>query len=326
MEIKYYLQEGIQETKTSEVPEDKFKIIQIPSIHGMEYVYNGDNIIFEVDKALVSLYDKFGNIYFPDTATYCKQMYSIPIFVQDAGQSSDCGISTELFNKMIDNSHTILGDNLFKHLYLVDCQYLIGSIQNHVIEMNDYFIRYYIDLSLCSVGPYDENYEGVFFHVSTSSRVLSSLVETYFIRAYSILDLLIKIVYEIKNPITTFNKYVKLVSNEKIWGDRKKLVFNDVKDTLFEECELVKVVESLRNEIVHNGTWELNPKIFIVNTNKKIKEKYMLFPDFEQGRLACVKNRKHFFSKGQKINDIFPKIHLEFMNRLLKTIEVLKAL
>ena len=38
----------------------------------------------------------------------------------------------------------------------------------------------------------------------------------------------------------------------------------------------------------------------------------MLFPDIQQGRLSAVKNRKHFFSDGTKVNDILPKIHKEY--------------
>ena len=45
----------------------------------------------------------------------------------------------------------------------------------------------------------------------------------------------------------------------------------------------------------------------------------MLFPDMDQGHLSTVKNRRHFFSSSNKINNILPRIHLDFKNRLLKT-------
>lgn len=37
--------------------------------------------------------------------------------------------------------------NLYKHLYLVDCQFLVGTIQNLLCSMEDAFIRYYIMLT-----------------------------------------------------------------------------------------------------------------------------------------------------------------------------------
>ena len=104
---------------------------------------------------------------------------------------------------------------------------------------------------------------------------------------------------------------------------KKKLAVNEKPDTIFEKSELVKIVESLRNEVVHNGSWEPNPKVFIRFLNGKIVEKYMLFPDIERGHLATSKNRRHFFSNGTKVNDIFPKIHHDFCQKLLNTVDCL---
>jgi len=50
----------------------------------------------------------------------------------------------------------------------------------------------------------------------------------------------------------------------------------------------------------------------------------MLFPDLEDGRLASVKNRKHFFSSGKKVNEILVDIHDEFYRRLFFTIKYIK--
>ena len=51
----------------------------------------------------------------------------------------------------------------------------------------------------------------------------------------------------------------------------------------------------------------------------------MLFPDFDEGRLSTLKNRKHFFSSGTKINDALVEIHSEFYKRLLFTIKYIKS-
>ena len=86
---------------------------------------------------------------------------------------------------------------------------------------------------------------------------------------------------------------------------------------LFEKCDLVSIIESLRNEVVHNGTWELNPKVFIKFKDELPVERYMLFPDIAQGHLATVKSRNHFFGSGTKVNQAFPKIHSAYRKRLL---------
>ena len=101
---------------------------------------------------------------------------------------------------------------------------------------------------------------------------------------------------------------------------------NEVENTIYENCEFIRNIEAIRNEIVHNGTWELSPKIFIKFKDGMEEERFMLFPDMEQGHLATVKNRKHFFSSNIKVNDILPKIHKEFKMRILETISQIKQI
>lgn len=97
----------------------------------------------------------------------------------------------------------------------------------------------------------------------------------------------------------------------------------DYKKTLFEECNFVKIIESMRNEVVHNGSWELNPKVYTKLQNGKVIERFMLFPDISQGCLTKVKSRNHFFGNEKKINNIFPKLHNAYKKRLLNTIKLL---
>ena len=75
--------------------------------------------------------------------------------------------------------------------------------------------------------------------------------------------------------------------------------------------------------MVHNGTWELNPKAFLRYDNGQIVERYMFFPDIYQGRLAAVKNRRHFFGDERKVNELLPQIHKVFRARILNTVNVL---
>ena len=83
--------------------------------------------------------------------------------------------------------------------------------------------------------------------------------------------------------------------------------------------------EDVYKRQVHNGTWELNPKIFVHFKNNIVVERFMLFPDMFQGRLITVKGRKHFFNMGIKVNDVLPHFHIEFKNRLLNTIYLLNG-
>ena len=129
-DVPYFLDEndefGIQELDGERVT-DKF-------------AYQGDSIKYELDSALVGLYDLFRDLLFEDVRQYNTEVPLLPIWVQEAGQSSDIAISSYEFTELIDKSKV---PNLLKHLYLVDCQFLVGTIQNLLCAMETAFIDYY---------------------------------------------------------------------------------------------------------------------------------------------------------------------------------------
>ena len=124
---------------------------------------------------------------------------------------------------------------------------------------------------------------GTIYEISQSSTRASAMIETYFTKAYSILDIVCKICYEIQFKQEDFSTYRKAKSADVLWGNRKKLLVNGTSNTLFEKCELISNIEALRNELVHNGTWELSPKKYIRFENGEVQEQFMFFPDMTQG-------------------------------------------
>ena len=289
------------------------------------YIYPGDSIKYELDNALVGLYDIFRDFLFGDTDEYYRELKFLPLWTQHAGQDSDFSFSAEDFRECIAKSDL---PNLYRHLYLVDCQFLVGTVQNLLCAMEDAFINYYKTISSFRLEKYYidvTNPNDIIVMLSEEATKASAYIETYFTKAYSVLDIMCKICYEIQYRRTDFESYEKLKSAEVLWGKRKKLQINETINTIFEKCDFISQIEAIRNEIVHNGTWELNPKIFIRLKNYEEVERFMLFPDMEQGHLATVKNRKHFFFGDVKINDILPEIHLEFKRRMLNTLREIKC-
>jgi hypothetical protein len=211
----------------------------------------------------------------------------------------------------------------------VDCQFLVGTVQNLLCAIETAFVSYYQLIASLTVEEHHKKLtdkDGTLFIRSSQVTQISNTIETYFTKAYSMLDIMCKICYEIQNIITEFEEYHKIKSAKVLWGDRKKLRINGAKGTLFENCELISNIEAIRNEVVHNGTWELNPKGYIRLEKGEVAEKYMFFPDMEKGHLATVKNRRHFFSSNVKINEILPKIHFEFKGRLLATLAAIRGI
>lgn len=262
--------------------------------HPDRFIYPRDSIKNELDYELVTLYDKLRDIFFDDIDEYYKELYYMPIFVQDAGQSSDCGLTADLFSKWIQDTKYRGMPNFNKHLYLVDCQFLVGTIQNLLSGMEDAFVNYFIRISNINTANVVDIPNTTIYEMSQNVNGISAGLENYFIKSYSILDMLCKISFEIQNPQKDFSKYINMRSAKMLWGDKKQLTINGCEGTLFENCDLVRMIESMRNEVVHNGSWELNPKAYTRFEKGEAVERFMLFPDISQGRLAKVKGRNHF--------------------------------
>lgn len=313
-EVPYFLDES-----------DTFYIQELEGDCPDKYVYPGDSMKYDLDAELVSLYDRLRDVFFEDTNAYYQALDFLPIFIQGAGQDSDCALTAETFSEWIYKDEFTRIPNFYRHLYLVDCQFLVGTIQNLLSGMENAFISYYTQVVNIGNRQSLSNSNAIIYEMSQSVSCISAQLESYFTKAYSILDMLCKIGYELQSPEKEFSSYKKIKSADLLWGARKKLKINNTPHTLFEKCDFVSMIESLRNEVVHNGTWELNPKVFIRFEDGVPAERYMLFPDISQGRLAAVKNRKHFFGNGTKVNEVFPRIHITYQQKLLNTVRLLNT-
>lgn len=313
-----YFQNGLMENLPYIIDEtSKYEqfFIQDLGIELGRYYYPNDSVKYRLDDELVCLYDVFRDIVFPNTEEYYSLLETMPLWVLKAGQDSDFRISVDQYNRLISEWSSEI---LFKMLYIVDCQYYVGTIQNLLSGMDDIFINFYKKISSIN-EPTPTHSDTVMIMMCSEATSVTSLLESYFIKAYSILDMFSKIAYEIEHTQTNFTKYKKMPSADILWGDVKRLSVNGLSGTVFEKDEIVKQIESLRNEVVHNGAWELNPKVFFQFEKSKCIKKFVLFPDMNQGRLSSSKNRKHFFSDCRVVNDIFPELHIHYMNLIINT-------
>lgn len=283
--------------------------------------YPGDDILYNLDNEFVRLYDKFRDLIFIDVNEYNLQLYLLPAWVQDAGYNSDSPFSAAIFQKCIEKFEDF--PDLYKHLYLIDCQFLVGTMQNLFIGMNYDFINFFIKIS--QIRGINLDGSDVICVMSEQTNEICSILIGYFIKAYSILDIITKTAYEIEKMTNDYLTYKKLKSSKVLWGDKKQLAIDNTIGTVFEKDELICSIEALRNEFIHNGSWELNPKVFLKFRNHEIVERFVLFPDLQEGHLVKFKNRRHFFSKGTKVNDILPKIHINYFKKILNTITLLNT-
>lgn len=281
--------------------------------------YPGDSIKLKLEQELTQLYDCLIRWCFPNENDYYKEYELLPVFMQDAGYDSAYSIDKACFLDLLNSFKEF--PNLYQHLYLTDCQFRISTIKNLLASLDFLFLQFFKNICALEVDTLlDEKKNNTYMLSSIETRSLSSLLESYFTKAYSILDIVTKIAYELDHKPNSYECYKKLKSANILWGDRKSIQIEEGVQTVFARSETIKKIEALRNEVVHNGSWEPNPKVFITFKEEVLVERFMLFPDFEDGHLSTIKSRNHFYGKGTRVNDELPRIHIGFLKELLSTI------
>ena len=111
------------------------------------FLYPGDSLNLKLDTELVMLYDKLRNVFFDNIDEYHQRTHFITIFFQNAGQSSDCSITSTEFEKLIQDEPFCGLPDFNKYLYLADCEFLVRTIQNLLSGMEDVFVNYFISIS-----------------------------------------------------------------------------------------------------------------------------------------------------------------------------------
>lgn len=337
MKFAFYLQNG---TKVDALPEgyDKFYVAEDMETTSelSRYYYPGDDIQYTLDALCVKLYDTFQNAIFPSRDEFYINYEIQPQWISRTGLDSDFDMSKDetvmcfstsipvrmaelgIKNEKLLEIYQEIEEKKFRYAYTAGCQSLVNTLQELILGCHSSFVGFY--KHLCSLHPIPKM-ESVYFECSTESRMVYSFLYSFIIQSYSTFDILTKIAYEFEHLKTCESTYVKLAASNKLYGDRKDLKIDPL-GTVFEKCRTTSVIEDLRNELVHNATWEMNPKVFILTGGGRIIERHILTPDFTaENTLMTFKSRKRFFAQGKKVNDELPVLYFDVMKRVYTTLE-----
>lgn len=301
------------------------------------YWYKGDSILYELDNLCVKLYDIFENKIFDVNKEYEINVYLMPQGVSRSGLDSELHISKEGFERMfmtnLSSIYKIDGKELkgslekklneidsmkYRYAYLADCQSLINTLQELIQGSNSSFIGFY---KLLSGVPAKKDFCDDYYSISPEGRLVYNMLYSLIIQVHSMFDILTKIVYEFENIRDCTTSYKKLASNKILFGKSNMITKINKEGTIFEKNRLVSIFKSLRNEIVHNATWEMNPKIFFKIEDSILKERCIYLPDFDSdGKLVSFVNRKRFFSEGKKVNEELPSLYLGILEKINNTL------
>ena len=294
----------------------KFYIYEYENLKGkMNYMYEGDSIFREIDSNLVSIYDIFLENIFSNLDEYYGEINNDPIILLIGGLDSDINIGKKELEKFLQENEGNL--KIYKKLYLSDCQFLISTLQDLVLQSNSNFIQFYKELCKNEIDLYDKCEYG--YCISEQSRKILTKAKDLFVSLYSCFDLLTKICYELEHLKKCDINYPKLASFDKLYNPKliKKIDFSG---TIFEKSKYVTLLQGIRNDLIHNCGFEFFFKLYYKKDGYHIKEKFVFFPDFDDnGIIDKIKNRNRFFSKEIKLNEILPEFYFDIIKRINET-------
>jgi len=243
----------------------------------------------------------------------------IPDWVHMAGIEPESRVTKQRFEQLLAGSQP--DAVLHKFLYLQDVQGLLTNLQRTSAQISQVVGEFYGILNDSVFYIYSPS-ERVGFRssVSAATALLHAHLETTFVRLRSMLDYAVKLALEAERSGADFSRIVKLRGASKQYIDKKELRINEKEGTLFVKDELIWMISSIRDRIVHDGHLDISARVYENFKRARLVERFVLIPDMTDGRFDTFKNRTNFYGRDLKINYDLPEILDEFYRRLLRTV------
>lgn len=288
------------------------------TVYIMDNIKDINSILNHIQDECVLLHGNIRNHIFSDI-DYNSIVQFVPMWIRDAGNSAECGLSKELFEKLIAANNNVLTN---KFLYVYDCDLIVASLQDRFCMLGALIDKFYKRIGAESAYKM-EDFDSATMTMSQMDADVFAYLNSIFIFIGSSFDILTKICSEFKNiDLTDYSSYPKLKSKNVQFGDFK-LIHEDLRDnTIFNRSAIIKKIESIRNRIVHDGSFDFRQIIYIGYVEKDdCLESHIMFPDFEDNQFVSFKNRRNFYSKSDRINLMLPDILKEILEIILNTIK-----
>lgn len=286
----------------------------------MRQIYNA---LSELNQQEVELHDVIQRNVFMDIDFYNLNDL-VPLWIRDAGHSQESSISNIDFEKLVKRHNNKL---THKFLYYHDCEALMSAFQNRTAGLNTMLSRVF--QTLTTIFKYSiQEYENVCLSASEINTDVYVNLNSIIITLASSFDLLTKVAYELQEMSTlSFESYPKMKSVNITYGDKVRLVENlQVDNSIFAKKRplCIEIVESLRNEIIHNGSLDFHDTLYY-GIKEDVIEYWIYAPEFDKsGRLSSYNGRKKFYSNEKNtFNKLLPELMLDVIKYLQNTFELL---
>lgn len=247
------------------------------------------------------------------------------LWMADAGRSAESGMSATLFEKLERAMEAKQNPNLNKILYWFDVEAWLNAVQDRISTIEWMLYEFYGILS-SETKIDDSKIDRAYMYIGEDGRKCYMAANAIFINLASVFDILSKVACELESfSQYDFKTYPKIASKDTIYRNQLR-VSPQLRQPgmLFETPEqpIIRKIETLRNEYVHNGPWDRSASIYCPSNDAgEPMPEFMLMPDMkEDGNFPCVKNRNKFYSEGKKLNEELIPIVEETLDVIEKTL------
>lgn len=211
-------------------------------------------------------------------------------------------------------------------LYYYDCDMLICALCDRfkmIASMLRVFYNHFPSESPCKM----EDFKHATVAVSPQDTICFASVNSIILYLASSFDILSKIYVEFRDhEKLDFSKYPNMISRKVLLGSIGK-TNSDIAGTLFEKPLCVKTISSIRDRLVHNGSFDFIQMVYdCYDGPNGHSEEAILFPDMENGLFVTSKNRKNFYSQSNRLNLLLPKLLTEVLDVMETTINKLSII
>lgn len=285
-----------------------------------------NSLLRDINMEIVTIHDYLQHRVFNDIDYYAIVGLS-PIWTREGGHGQESAMSKAFFEKMVQENNNYLTNKL---LYYHDCEMLVNSLQNRFTVIEELINQVYKVLSpVIDVKMHE--FDNVCFRIDSSSIHTHACMNSIFINLASSCDIMTKVAVELGACTSLdFSNYPKMKSLNIMYGDWKKVLPDSLKisGTYYDMNQLVAIskIETLRNEIVHNGSLDFNYTVYYGIKDEQIY-RWILCPSFDvSGKFTSFKNRKKFYDDGSRtFNEQLPLMVRDFLVISKRTLEVIRT-
>lgn len=256
-------------------------------------------LLSDINLEIVSLHEDVMKNVFTDI-DYYRIVGLLPMWLRDAGNSQESAMSRDFFEKLVTESSGYLVN---KCLYYHDCEMLVNALQNRFNIVEALMTQVYDVLTPDLKVDY-QDYDNVIFTINEESQRVNAYINSIIINLASVCDIMTKITTELSEMGSVdYSSYPRMRSANTTYGQVRRLPDALRKDnTLFADNRpvAVKKVETIRDEIIHNGSLDFHSLLYY-GVKDELSEKWILMPAFtDEGTFNSFRGRKKFYDDPRR--------------------------